>query len=150
MIIFFIRVNYVDIKESSFSWRLQRGTKSRMLFKCKFRGQRLVVRSIATATCIVQLIMSTAKLLDGCNSAFSLSHSCCAAGSESVWARAAYCARTNCPNGAISRFRHCCLSVSAPFFFLFWFSNALEKHTLVFQSITFQCISNEKYLKDLW
>lgn len=117
MIIFFIRVNYVDIKESSFSWGLQRGTKSRMLFKCKFRGQRLVVRSIATATCIVPLIMSTAKLLDGCNNAFSLSHSCCAAGSESVWARAAYCARANCPNGAISRFRHCCLSVSAPFSF---------------------------------
>lgn len=44
-----------------------------MLFKCKFRGQRFVVRSIATATCIVPLIMSMAKLLDGCNSAFSLS-----------------------------------------------------------------------------
>lgn len=99
-----------------------------MLFKCKFRGQRFVVRSISTATCIVPLVMSMAKLLDGCNSAFSLSHSCCAAGSQSVWARAAYCARANCPNGAISRFRHCCLSVSAPFSF-FSDSPTLARYT---------------------
>lgn len=33
-------------------------------------------------------------------------------GTGAVWARAAYCARANCPNGAIPRFRHRGLSCS--------------------------------------